>query len=80
MVIMPPWIVCLRIWPIGLLSKIVESVHLFHLRKYCHRWTIRCLVHGTSTDETTFNMESVSSIDRLTYIESIKSLDDRIHP
>jgi hypothetical protein len=47
----PPWIICLRIWPTGLLSKIVESIQLFHLSKNCHRWTIMCLVHGTSTEE-----------------------------
>jgi hypothetical protein len=32
-VVPPPWNICLRIWPTGLLSKIIESVHLFHLKK-----------------------------------------------
>jgi hypothetical protein len=77
---MPPWIVCLRIWPTGLLLKIVESIHLFHLRKYCHRWIILRLVHGTSIDETTINCKCVGNIDGLSYIESIKSLDDCINP
>jgi hypothetical protein len=44
-VVPPPWIICLKIWPTGLLLKVVESVHLFHLRKYYHQWTILCLVH-----------------------------------
>jgi hypothetical protein len=35
-VIPPPWIICLRIWPTRWLLKVVESIHLFHLRKNCH--------------------------------------------
>ena len=35
-VIPPPWVVRLRVQSIGLLSIIIESVHLFHLKKYCH--------------------------------------------
>ena len=75
----PSWIICLRIWPTGLLSKIVESVHLFHLRKYCHQWTILCLVYGTSTDITTLNWKCVCSINRFSYTQSIQSFDNGIH-
>jgi hypothetical protein len=79
-VVPPPWIICLRIWSTGLLSKIVESDQLFHLRKYCHRWTTMCLVHRTSTNRTTINWKCVCSIDGLSYTQSIQSLDNCIHP
>jgi hypothetical protein len=79
-VIPPPWIICLKIWPTGRLSKVVESIHLFHLSKNCYRWTILCLVHGTSIDRTTFNRKCVCRIDRFSYTQSIQSLDNGIHP
>jgi hypothetical protein len=66
-VVPPPWIICLRIWPTGRLLKVVESVQLFHLSKNCHRWTILCLVHGTSTDRTTLNKKCVCRIDKFSY-------------
>jgi hypothetical protein len=79
-VIPPPWIICLRIWPIGRLLKVVESVHLFYLSKNCHRWTILYLVHGTSTDRTTLNRKCVRHIDRFSYTQSIQPLHNGIHP
>jgi hypothetical protein len=79
-VIPPPWIICLRIWPTGWLLKVVESVHLFHLSKNCHQWTIMCLVHRTSTDRTTLNRKCVVRIDRFSYTQSIQSPDNGIHP
>jgi hypothetical protein len=79
-VVPPPWVVRFRVRSIGLLSIMIESIHLFHLEKYRHKWTIMCLVHGTSIDGTTINCKCVSSIDGPTYTERIKSLNDCIHP
>jgi hypothetical protein len=75
-----PWIICFKIWPTGRLLKVVESIHLFHLNKNCHRWTILCLVHGTSTDRTTLNRKCVCRIDRFSYTQSIQPLHNGIHP
>jgi hypothetical protein len=74
-----PRIICLRIWPTGRLLKAVESIHLFHL-KNCHRWTILCLVHRTSTDRTTLNRECVYGIYRLSYTQLVQPFHNRIHP
>jgi hypothetical protein len=79
-VIPSPWIICLRIWPTGRLLKVVDNVHLFHLSKNCYRWTILCLVHQTSKDRTTLNRKCVCCIDRLSYTQSIQSLDNGIRP
>jgi hypothetical protein len=78
-VIPPPRIVCLRIWPTRRLLKVVESIHLFHL-KNCHRWTILCLVQRTSTDRTTLNRECVYSIYRLSYTQRVQSFHNGVHP
>jgi hypothetical protein len=78
-VIPPPWIICLKIWPTRLL-KVVESIHLFHLSKNCHRWTILCLMHRISTDRTTLNRKCVRRIDRFSYTQSIHPLYNGIHP
>jgi hypothetical protein len=68
-VVPPTWVVRLKVQSIGLLSIIIESVHLFHLGKYCHKWKILCLVHGTSINKTLVNCKCVSSIDGLTDVE-----------
>jgi hypothetical protein len=78
-VVPPPRIVCLRIWPTGRLLEVVERVHLFHLSINCHRWTILCLVHGTSTDRTALNRKSICRIDGFPYTQGIQSLNDGIH-
>jgi hypothetical protein len=66
-------------WPTRRLLKVVESIHLFHLNKNCHRWTILCLVHGISTDRTTFNRTCGCRIDRFSYTQSIQPPDYGIH-
>jgi hypothetical protein len=75
----PPWVVRLRVRSIGLLSIIVDSIHLFHLGKYRHRWTILWLVHRTSTARTTLDSECVGSTDGPIDVESVKSLGERIY-